>query len=768
MSDEIKNPDLNEDTAAGSAQPDGEDLLEEAQQDGANLLNEELQNADAALNNELNDLKDLFQKELDKAIAEQDAPTEPVIQALDDTPDPEDAEENEEDDEAALNGASASDKKKKEKRAKKKRSKAPLIIVIVLLVLIIVPLAGYVFMSVKAPTFPNFISAYAKALSAKEPAEQIAAYENALSYCEDGSGLEFNRQSLHETLVLLKCEAEGYASAYSYMTANMSEEEQKASRSKDFKAFLAVSDSVNAIADGAYEATDRAVTAAGSADKVDYDALAKELGAPDLIVSDVAEILRNFAKGIETEHNGNFKEDFNTIMSAYFGAVSDFRGLGADTQKLMETAIVKMYNGGFISEAVNFINNYFGEEMLSNVRTEEFKAMQAQIEALKAVDIDLYSVAAALFQNNTVAPEDIKAAMDLSIPDKDAAVLTDIAISIVDALQAEKDKNLTKASAGLNEALNAVTALDLPTAGLVEKLLGLLLQTGNDQNAVSLRTSKIDDAALENGSAELKALVEKIDAIKNGQSAAENALNGLYSGNESPTKADVIAAMDALESGSKDKYEIAYAEYYKYLAESRLGDTDNAAALKYLQAFSKAFTEYPAFYNTLLAEAYRMEGNYDKVLEVANQTLAYNIGDDYANGMVALILRIRNDLDGALAAAEKGMELSDTVFASAEQAVICHMLKGDLEKAFQLAKQLYDTNTQTQMLTLNHCDYILLIAASYDGSDAALKEEIDSYKAQVEELYANNGITVDENVQSVIDGSTTLEDIFTEEPYAIR
>ncbi len=768
MSDEIKNPDLNEDTAADGAQPDGSNLPEEAQKDGANLLNEEPQNADAALNSELNDLKDLFQKELDKAAAEAEAPTEPVIQALDDTPDPEDTEEDEEETEAALNGASASDKKKKEKKAKKKHSKAPLIIVIVLLILIIVPLAGYVFMSVKAPTFPNFISAYAKALSAKEPADQIAAYENALSYCEDGSGLEYNRQSLHETLVLLKCEAEGYASAYSYMNANMSEEEQKASKSKDFQAFLAVSDSVDAIADGAYEATDRAVTEAGAADKVDYDALAKELGAPDLITTDVADILRSFAKGLETEHNGDFKKDFNTIMSAYFGAVSDFKSLGADGQKLLETAIVKMYNGGFISQAINITNNYFDEDMLSNVRTEEFKAMQAQIEALKAVDIDLYSVATALFRNNTVSPEDIKAAMDLSLPDKDAAVLTDIAISIVDALQEEKNKNLTKATAELSDAMNSVSALDLPTAGIVEKLLGLFLQTGSDQNAVSIRTNYVTDEMLANGSAELKALTEITDAIKNGQTAAETALNALYAENESPAKADVIAAMDAMESNSKDKYEIAYAEYYKYMAEVRLGDTDNTAALKYLQAFSKAFTEYPAFYNTLLAEAYRMEGDYDKALEVANQALEYNIGDDFANGMIAFILRIRNDLDGALAAAEKGMELSDTVFACAEQAVICYMLKGDFINAFKYAKQLYDTNSQNQMLTLNHCDYILLIAASYDGSDAALKEEIDSYKAQVEELYKNSSVTLDENVQGVIDGSTTLEDIFTEEPYAIR
>ena len=779
MSDEIRNPDTNDtlqetaDEALNTATNSGEEALNTATNSGEEVLNTATNSGEEALNEELNDLKDLFQQEWNKATAEAESPAMPEIQALDDTPDPEDADDSEEEEErTALNGETAVETKKKKKEKKdKKHSKAPLVIIIVLLVLLLIPLSLYVVISVKAPTFPNFISAYAKAISAKEYDERIAGYESALSYCEEGSGLEKMKQSIYEEIVLLKCETEGYESAYTYMKDNMTEDMLQNTKSKEFAEFLAAGKAVDAIADGAYDAVKEAVSSAGSAENADYDAVMKSLNTPDVLTATVGDILKTLAEGVEAEKDGLGEDNLNNVMTGYLSAYNSFKAIGADAQKLLEIAIAKLFNAGYISETNTLITNYFTDEMLANIRTEEFKTVQTRMETLKNIDADVFSVAKALFENNTVSDDDIKDALGLTIPDTDAAVIIGIARNVIDALQAEKDKRLTTAAASLVKALQSLSSLGLSVNDVSEKLIMLYLQTGNDQNAGEVRQTYITDEALANGSDELKAAVQMLDDLSAGQTAAAEVVssyftNHIYHGAELDKEA-VNAALDSLTATNDAPYVSAFAAYFKYLAEEYT-DADPETLRGYITEFSKYFRDYPAFYDMLIADTYKMQGNYAQARTLAEQVLEINADDDDANAMVAFTLRASGKLDEALAAAEKGVEMSGTVNRSGYEATVCYMLKGDFASAFNYAKKLYDDNLASGTLTKDHCEAVLLIAALYETDDAAVQAELESYQTQVEDLYANNDVTADEKVQKVIDGKLTLEDLFMKEPYTVR
>lgn len=722
------------------------------------------QNAEAE---ELNNLRDIFQQEWDKALAE--SQNEPAIQALDYAqPEEEPDEDGEPEETAAPAQEEAPAKAKKEK---KKHGKAPLIVLIVVLVLLLIPLSAYVYVSIKVPDLGSFLSAYTGASAATEVSEKISGYETALTYCKEGTPLESFKQKITEELVVLKCKADGYAAALGYANENLTEEMRANPQTAEFKEFLAVSDKVNAIADGAYDAVNEAFAPVGKAADVDIDAVAAKLGAPELIKTDVAEALRHIAAGLEAEKAFQSAaekpaEGFDAAMTELLTAVQSFRSLGADAQNLLENATVSLYNNGFVYETTLLTTNYFTEEMLADVKTEAFTAVLADIDALKKADADVYDVAVALFENNTVSTDDIRAAISVTLPDAQKAALVDVAETVLAGLKAEREKNLVKAQSLLSEALNTLKALEKPTDALAVKLIRMFLTTGDEQNAYSLREGFITDETLAAADEDTKNTVKVIDAIY----AAENAVNEVfypiysetYYGGGELDKDAANKALDALLTEDADVYLTAYVNYFKYLAEG-FTTADEKTMIGYLTEFAKAFTDYPAFYNSLLAECYRMLGDYAETEALADKILEVNVADDYANSVKAMAARIKGSVDEALKLAEQGTALAETKNYCAREAVICSLLQGDAAKAFGYAKELYDAS-----LTLDHCEYILIIAATAENVDENTQKEIDEYKAKVEQVFSENSVEAGEKAQGIIDGTLKLEDVFLKSPYYLR
>ncbi len=772
MSDEVKNPGAEpltpEEMPAAQAPAAEEAAAAEEAQAAAEAAVESGAPEEAAADaqeKELNDLRDIFQKEWDKALSE--SQLEPPIQALDySAPEEEAPEEETPEDETQSEAQPA-----KAKKEKKKRGKAPLVVLIVLLVLLLIPLSAYVFVTIKVPTFNSYFSAYAQSLKAEDPADKLSLLEEALGYCEEGSPLESQRQGLIEEIVLLKCKTDGYAAAVAYADENLTDEMRQKPENKEFAAFLEASGKIDAVADAAYDAVAEKFAAVSSAEDIDYDAVANALETPDLMRTEVLEALKHIGAALAAESEFKAAEKkgadgFDTAMTEFLAAQRGFTALGANGQNLLEHAAVSLYANGFVYETTVLIENYFTEEMLADIRTEEFADMSASLEALKNVDEDVYAVALALFENKTTAADDVRAALHTTLPDAQKNVLVKLAQGVIAALKAEEEKNLTMAQKGLTESINTLGALGMNTVGAAEKLIGLYLTTGDEQSAHSVRETYVTAETLENASDGLKSVVKTIDDIYAAESAVNEVFSPFYSNmyysGEPLDKEEIGAALDQLLTPEADDYLTAYVYYFKYLTEG-FTDADEKTMIEYLREFAKAFTEYPAFYNSMMAECYRMRGDYAEAEALADEALKINAADDYALSLKAMAERIKGNVKEALKLAENGVKLSGTVNNCAREALICYLLQGKPAKAWNYAKQLYDNS-----LTLDNCEYVLLTGSIAEKADEAVKNEINEYTAKVEEVLANNNAQAGEKAQGILNGELTMEDVFLRSPYYLR
>lgn len=735
MSDEIKNPDPvgtpeNADSPAGPSE---------------------------ALQGELNGLRELFQREWDKSMEEAE---HPHIQGLEYEPEPEEEPEEEPQD------APVSEPPAAEKKPKKKAGKVLLIVLIVLLVLILIPLIAYFVISIKVPSFNNFMSAYTNAAAAAEPADKITYLNSALEYCEEGTFLDSMRQSIQEDIAVYTCEAQGYAAAKSYIDQNFTEEMLAKPVNKEFGELMAVGEKVQPISDSAYDAVKAAFDAAADKDAVDYEAVADSLGVPALLKKDVTGALQSIGDALKTEADLGTdvtEEQVEPVMTAYLSAVQTFKGLGASAQTLLETAVAKLYNYGFVYETTVVIDNYFDEDMLAAPKTDAFTEVLSHIDALGKADVDVYAVAQGLYENNTVSDDEIKNALNVSLPDAETAVLVNAAKNVIEGLKAEEEKNLPAAAKAYTAAFSTLDALELETTSLAGKLITLNLQLGNENEASNVRDSLPDSIPADNEA--LAAVVTEIDAIVAARSAAEEVFYPYYYNYYYGTaidKAELNGKLDALVTEEADDYTKAYVNYFKFFGEN-FTDADPETMQTYLEAYAAVLSDYPAMYASLLGEVYKTQGAFDKAEALADKVLEVNEADDYANAVKSFAKRASLNVDEALAVAQKGIELSGSTEYSAREALICSLLKEDYSAAFDYAVKLFDAN-----LTYDNVDYIMLITSLYESDNADEQAKLDEYREKAENVMDQYSLEVGEKAQSIIDGTLTMVKVFMEEPYYLR
>ncbi len=735
MSDEIKNPDPvgtpeNADPPAGPSE---------------------------ALQGELNGLRELFQREWDKSMEEAE---HPHIQGLEYEPEPEEEPEEEPQD------APVSEPPAAEKKPKKKAGKVLLIVLIVLLVLILIPLIAYFVISIKVPSFNNFMSAYTNAAAAAEPADKITYLNSALEYCEEGTFLDSMRQSIQEDIAVYTCEAQGYAAAKSYIDQNFTEEMLAKPVNKEFGELMAVGEKVQPIADNAYDAVKAAFDAAADKDAVDYEAVADSIGVPALLKKDVTGALQSIGDALKTEADLGTdvtEEQVEPVMTAYLSAVQTFKGLGASAQTLLETAVAKLYNYGFVYETTVVIDNYFDEDMLAAPKTDAFTEVLSHIDALGKADVDVYAVAQGLYENNTVSDDEIKNALNVSLPDAETAVLVNAAKNVIEGLKAEEEKNLPAAAKAYTAAFSTLDALELETTSLAGKLITLNLQLGNENEASNVRDSLPDSIPADNEA--LAAVVTEIDAIVAARSAAEEVFYPYYYNYYYGTaidKAELNGKLDALVTEEADDYTKAYVNYFKFFGEN-FTDADPETMQTYLEAYADVLSDYPAMYASLLGEVYKTQGAFDKAEALADRVLEVNEADDYANAVKSFAKRASLNVDEALAVAQKGIELSGSTEYSAREALICSLLKEDYSAAFDYAVKLFDAN-----LTYDNVDYIMLITSLYESDNSDEQAKLDEYREKAENVMDQYSLEVGEKAQSIIDGTLTMVKVFMEEPYYLR
>jgi len=388
-----------------------------------------------------------------------------------------------------------------------------------------------------------------------------------------------------------------------------------------------------------------------------------------------------------------------------------------------------------------------------------------EIDALKASGVDVYAAAIACYNNNTYSDADLKDAIRADVPDTVKNALLNIAKDIIEGVKAEEEKNLTKAQSCLGDALSTLDAIELETTELAKRLMTVYLKNGDTQNANTVMEEHITDEVLADSDEEFKAFAQELSKLYDAQYTVNEVFYpyyyNAYAYGGDLDKAEINAALDELITDDADEYLVAFVSYYKYLAEG-FTDEDTDTMLGYLTEFAEKMQNYPVLYGTSLAEVYRMKGEYEKAEEVAKEVLDVNIADDYSNSILALMSRINGNVNEALKTAENGIKLSGATYYCASEALIDNLINGDIEKAFEYAKDLYEEN-----LTVDNCEYILIISALYDGSNEEIKSDIDSYVTDINEIFESYGITVSENAQGIIDGDLTPEDVFLKTPYSL-
>lgn len=731
-----------EETAAEEAvdeTTDSEEAVDETTEEAAGNTAEE----NGEFSEELEQLRDTFQKTYDETAAS--ALTEPVIQEL---------EYEEEKENSSAKGTEAGTDAAAPAK-KKKHGKARIIIPSVIAAIIIIVLGAVIFLFVKVPDFSNFLNAYTAGSTAENASDAVTYYETALGYCTEDSVLAVMKQSILEEIVLKKAEAESYGAAFTYMSQNMTDEMISNPISKEFKKFTAVADTLDEIAKSAFNKVKEAVGDEKDAANVDADAIVKSMNVSSLIEKDVKEAVELLIAGVTGENAGTEKEDTQAAITSYLNAYSKFDNIGADAQPLLEEITLKMYNYGYAYEAKLMTSSYFSEDQLAASSNEEFKTMVEDLGKVAGFDGDIYEIALDGMQQGKTTEADFADAIGGDYPENITKFLANLALTIVDGINAESEKNLTKAVTYFETALGSLSAFELPLKQTAQKTAALYFESGDTQNFNSVMTTYLEN---EDPDEEFKSVFDTASAIYNAQYNANEVFypyyyNYAYSGTEL-NKAEINAALDELIKEDSNSYDKGYVDYYKYLAEA-FTDGDDDTMRKYLLSFADYCSDYVMGYGYALCELYSKAGEYEKMSAVADNMLAVNVADDFANGILSLNARISGNIDNALTIALAGEELSGEQLYSTRQAAICSLLKGDFEGAASRASSLFESNLSTQT-----CELIKIIAAAYDGEDENLKAKIDELDNNVDDVYAQYEVTLSDDAQAFIDGTKTLEDLF--------
>ena len=496
MSDENKIPEQELPVSDAPAEEIAENAAEKTQDASVGSTSAAAEES-AALNDELEQLRSTFQSELDKATAEAQAAEDmqPVIQELDDGPDPDDEED---DGSGETNDAEAEDGKKQKKKKKKSGAKKPvgLIVALVLVcILIVAPLSAYFVLSIREPNLNSYIAAYAAAQSAKDAETQVTKYTEALSFCsEDSKVLSGERQKLNEKIVVATCESQGYAAAHSYMSSNLDETAQAKPKTKAFKQFLKIADQLEEVYAQAPEKLPQAIADAGSAEAIDYDALARELKTPELVRDETAENLKTLATAIEGAQNTADDQAFYDAMHDYLSCYQSIQSMGVTAQAIPEDILVKLWNNGYAYETSLTMQQFFTDEMQAAVTNEEVKNAINELSALKAAKFDLDAFAQQQTQAGKTAEADLTAAIKANVSDSAKKAVTRLAKDLIEGQQAESEQNLTAAKRHYSVVIAAEDQLNMPTTETALRLANVLLAAGDVDNAYMYVTNYLLDA----------------------------------------------------------------------------------------------------------------------------------------------------------------------------------------------------------------------------------------------------------------------------------
>ena len=728
---------------------DAADVAVDAAAEAAETAAEEAA-ADPALEGELEQLRDTFQEKYDETVEE--AAAGPVIQELESHV----AEAEEETEEAEEEAAAAA---KPAKKKMKKGVKALIAVVIVLAVFVFGLLIAYFVLSISNPNFNSLVSSLASASSAATYEEKKTAYEEALSYCDgDSSSQKAMKNYVVDEILKAAYEEKGFSEASTLMNQYYTAEEIAAADSKTVRTIKKVIAAVDEIADGSLDAVFAAL-------EENADADAQTVSAKFSVPSEVSETLlsafENEIKGVKAlKENAGIAGSTAAIeyLQAAFGT---FTGAGADRRDLGEKMAVTLYKNDYVFAAMT-VSTSLGEAEEGNLN-QEYTDMLADVGDLSGLSVSLFDLAN---EAVTAGRTDYAALVSekTELNEAKAALLGELVGFCADGIRSEAEKNYSQA---LSAFLNTNTVAD--TLGVTD---GKLIYHAANAMAVSGNLAELQtyDAMLTaeiaaSLTAEEAARVEKIHQIYNGLNSASQVFSEYYANyayyNQPIDYEAACEALDALITEDSDNYAKGFVAYCKYFAA--IYSDHQAEGEQFVADMRELMPDLKPVYGYYQIDLAREKGDYDNAQATAEDILSANVGDDYANATLAFVKRTKGDIEGALAAAVKGMELSGEKSFCSNEAAIDYMLTGDFESAFEYLKNMYQSS-----LSIETCDMLLIFNALYQGDNKDIKEDLAALVDEINQTYANYKVTSLSDTTAIISGEKTLEDVFCAGSYTLE
>ena len=725
------------------------------------------------LTEELNALRDIFQREWDRASQEADDGF-PPIQALDYSPEP-DGDADEANPETEELSDTPTEEKKKRIRKPKGASKGALLLLIVCMVLLLIPLLTFFILSVSIPNFNSFLNAYGTALSADTDEEKLKSYTLALSYCTvdgDDDGANKNtktvpligrfEQRILENVTVLTCKTDSYAAARSFMNAHFTDKMKAKPKTEEFRSFLKLGDALPPIADAIYTETAAALDTAGTPDGVDLKALMTKLSVPALLQKDVSAIAEALAGVIAAERAAEDEGELARVFEDYVTVGAAFEPLGVRPQTLMEITAVKCWEHGYLDLTEHLINNYFTAEELAAPKTEAFKALYGDINEIRAADgLNLYARLAKLYESGKTDDASVTAALREVLSESAAETVAETAGIILKGVGADRNRDLTLAKKSFGKAYLTLETLGVTDGALILRLTELYLATGDTDTAHTLREKYVTDDALAAVSNETKAAVRKADAMYAAKEKAFAVFSAHYDRTLKTVDRDaLLGELKALADGSADPYLAAYCNYYSFEAEA-LSDMNRESMIGYLTACALLLPDDPFVYGAPLVKLCILSGDYETAAAYTDRMYAVTISDDFTTAAKAKLLRIDGKTDNALGLAAAGIRFSGVYYACAHEAAIGYLLKGDFSAALENAAGIFDAGNADRA----DMELLILLDALYAGNDDQLKNRLNAYKEKAAAALTDNHFALSDAAKAVVEGTKTAEELFLSAPY---
>lgn len=696
------------------------------------------------LNAELEELRECFQEKYDETVEEVN---NPVIQDLEENI----PEEESEDDENPAENESAAEKPKKKKKGRAVKAIIIAVVIVALLSIIAVLGAG-LGVVIAAPDVLDVFPVYSAGMAGEDYEARLKSYEEALEMCdEDNMVMKALANVILEDTVMLIAENEGYAAAYSYMKSNMSEEQISRPVGGDFRKFLKLGKKT---AEAAYDALDIVIKNTGDLAEVpDNDVLSKGLNIPEEVYEDFCNALKTLSEAYILDRAAKTLDDRILAVNNLGGGYASLVSLGADSRMLAESFCTDLYDNGFIAESIllSAVAINPGEEAV----TEEYKAFLDATAALKSADVKVYDIIEAV-KNGT---DPVKAVKDNSSLTDDVYVeiIAEACEYGVTCAEAREEKNLTEAYTRFSTLISTLNAYGLKDTKLYFAVCDLLLEIGDLTELKSVAETFFTEDAVNALSAEEKAQYDSLAAILSSLDAASEVFASHYSVYYQTGEMDYAAVkkdLEALITEESTDYDKVFVNYFLCYS-SFITEDSGADIIGLLNEMYTLAPELLPFYGTFYLGKYEEDGNITAAKRYADMILEINVADEYANTIVSLYHRINKDYDKAVEAALKGIELNGSSVSCSKQAGIACLLKGDLESAYGYLYAYYSGN-----MTVDACDYILLIDHLYEGEDEEFIKTVDANVAEIEQMFTYYGASSLDDTKAILDGTKTPEEVF--------